>query len=623
MARLTMRCLAMVCQAEEELAMPQHLHDLLQVVNGSFRFWKTIISKISSNREFKEDVRSVFVAIQNTIQRDMDADLLSNLEAALDELPPRIEASGHPAILPSLLDFDVKPQVEPNRLKGNYTTIKEYVNVQMALVRNDFLLNIQEGIAAVRGGNHTNVFRQHQGVRIETAKLRDESVTVIRVQDDDGQPLMVGSLLLFTSTDAVEDLAVALVLPTDPELGQVGFVSQLVIVWNIYNNSFLLFLQTQIELQDLSKDCSYFHEPVLLLEPTLFFEPYHQTYQALSQLLRRKTFSAIQKTIALSGQEHKQPPTTTGQLQAICSGCAEQLTLIQGAPGTGKSYVGLAIVRKLIISPTPSATRILIVCATNQALDHFLAGVAKFAPNKQDIVRLGGQSKDPDLDRFNIRRLHQPQNPRLVLCLRKTRQSMIETAPSPTLRKRLSELQQVTDALTILSAGCRVIGMTSTMAARCQTLLALLGAGTVLVEEAAAMLEPHLMVALTKDVMRVVLIGDHKQLRPTTGSPISAQRLHFDVSLFERLFDQGLTCCVPLTVQRRLHPRIADLVRATRFYERYDDDESDPVRDEVVVDGRNVFFYDHQHPENMVRDDRTLFLSRENFINFLVFGFMS
>lgn len=199
---------------------------------------------------------------------------------------------------------------------------------------------------------------------------------------------------------------------------------------------------------------------------------------------------------------------TDSQLEAVRKGSEERLTLVQGPPGTGKSYVGLAIVRQLLAT-SPPGDIIHIVCATNQALDHFLSGIAEFAPNQQDIVRLGGQSKDPSLDRFNIRRLYQPQNARVVASLIDAKQSIdSEIWLNLPQRRRLNELQQIGDAIAIRRASCRVLGMTSTMAAKCQTLLSYLRPRTVLVEEAATMLEPHVMIALTNSVERLVLIGE-------------------------------------------------------------------------------------------------------------------
>ena len=60
----------------------------------------------------------------------------------------------------------------------------------------------------------------------------------------------------------------------------------------------------------------------------------------------------------------------------------------------------------------------------------------------------------------------------------------------------------------------RVVGMTTTGAAIYQELLNKLRAPVVFVEEAAEVLESNLLATLTPHVKHLVLIGDHKQLKP-------------------------------------------------------------------------------------------------------------
>lgn len=46
--------------------------------------------------------------------------------------------------------------------------------------------------------------------------------------------------------------------------------------------------------------------------------------------------------------------------------------------------------------------QILVICYTNHALDQFLAGVLAIT---EDIVRMGNQSKNELLDKFNVKQL--------------------------------------------------------------------------------------------------------------------------------------------------------------------------------------------------------------------------
>lgn len=67
--------------------------------------------------------------------------------------------------------------------------------------------------------------------------------------------------------------------------------------------------------------------------------------------------------------------------------------------GTGKTFVGLEILTALIRN---TDEQILVICYTNHALDQFLAGVLAIT---EDIVRMGNQSKNELLDKFNVKQL--------------------------------------------------------------------------------------------------------------------------------------------------------------------------------------------------------------------------
>ena len=59
-----------------------------------------------------------------------------------------------------------------------------------------------------------------------------------------------------------------------------------------------------------------------------------------------------------------------------------------------------------------------------------------------------------------------------------------------------------------------VIAMTTTCAARYRRILKNIGPKIVVIEEAAEVLEAHVITSLTPSTEHLILIGDHKQLRP-------------------------------------------------------------------------------------------------------------
>ncbi len=102
--------------------------------------------------------------------------------------------------------------------------------------------------------------------------------------------------------------------------------------------------------------------------------------------------------------------------------------------------------------------------------------------------------------------------------------------------------------------------MTTTGAAKFKDILKNVNAEVVMVEEAAEVLESHIVTALTRSTKQLILIGDHQQLRPSTNVFELAKQHNLDVSMFERLVNNRYPH-VTLTHQRRMRPEICDIVR--------------------------------------------------------------
>jgi superfamily I DNA and/or RNA helicase len=87
----------------------------------------------------------------------------------------------------------------------------------------------------------------------------------------------------------------------------------------------------------------------------------------------------------------------------------------------------------------------------------------------------------------------------------------------------------------------------------------------VLVDEASQQSEAMTLAPLVKGCERAVLVGDHVQLRATTGQ--HAQLVDFDVSLFERLYNENLPGIskVMLDTQYRMHRDICSF-SSQEFY---------------------------------------------------------
>jgi hypothetical protein len=102
------------------------------------------------------------------------------------------------------------------------------------------------------------------------------------------------------------------------------------------------------------------------------------------------------------------------QLVSFIGALLNPVHLTQGPPGTGKSYLGVALVRALIIirdlwvkkSGNGGTPPILVLSYKNHAIDEFLVDLVKAegaSKMRNRLVRLGGQCKDPRLAVFSER----------------------------------------------------------------------------------------------------------------------------------------------------------------------------------------------------------------------------
>lgn len=79
------------------------------------------------------------------------------------------------------------------------------------------------------------------------------------------------------------------------------------------------------------------------------------------------------------------------------------------------------------------------------------------------------------------------------------------------------------------------------------------------VEEAAEVLEAHIVTTLCEQTEHLILIGDHQQLKPNPTVFELAKKYNLETSLFERMIKNGIEY-YPLSLQHRMRPEISDLL---------------------------------------------------------------
>ena len=155
----------------------------------------------------------------------------------------------------------------------------------------------------------------------------------------------------------------------------------------------------------------------------------------------------------------------------------------------------------------------------------------------------------------------------------------------------------------------RIIGCTTTAAAKYTEELQKAAPSIIIVEEAGEILESHTLTALSTNTKQLVLIGDHKQLRPKVNNySLTVEKgegYNLNQSLFERLVVAG----VPHTTlirQHRMRPQISAYVRSLTYPELQDAPTTNN-RPQLRGLQDNVVFISHDHPElnaNPIADSR-------------------
>ncbi|EIN03493.1 P-loop containing nucleoside triphosphate hydrolase protein [Punctularia strigosozonata HHB-11173 SS5] len=150
----------------------------------------------------------------------------------------------------------------------------------------------------------------------------------------------------------------------------------------------------------------------------------------------------------------------------------------------------------------------------------------------------------------------------------------------------------------------RIIGCTTTAAAMYREALCDAGPEVLLVEEAGEILESHVLTALSPKTKQLILIGDHKQLRPKVNNYLltveKGEGYDLNRSLFERLILKGYPH-EALSQQHRMRPEISSLVR-NLMYPDLVDAPSTSSRPDLRGFQSNIVFVHHEHPEGELKD---------------------
>ena len=220
----------------------------------------------------------------------------------------------------------------------------------------------------------------------------------------------------------------------------------------------------------------------------------------------------------------------------------------------------------------------------------------------------------------NLWKLDKVRRWQFLYCVLKERLSRIDETIDYSLfqlqhLKSCKEELEMTKKIEILSRK-KIIGMTITGASINHDILDAIGPNIVIVEEAAEILEPSLLAALTSSTEHLILIGDHKQLRPQVDTYELCRNFWFDVSMMERLIESKFPF-KSLRKQNRMRPEFSELLRD--IYPNLEDNHQVVSQNEALkCIEKSMFFWNHEDPE---KKDRTYtnIKEAERIVAFVIF----
>uniref|UniRef100_T1IXA6 Large ribosomal subunit protein mL46 n=1 Tax=Strigamia maritima TaxID=126957 RepID=T1IXA6_STRMM len=246
------------------------------------------------------------------------------------------------------------------------------------------------------------------------------------------------------------------------------------------------------------------------------------------------------------------------QKRAIREALSKPFTLIWGPPGTGKTTVVVETIFQL--NYTFQDVQILVCASTHNAVDNILETFIQLRDrniNDESVIRVAtevGKVK-PTLQNWTIDAF--------------VGKNINDDFKAKREAKRRLKLA------TFIFTTCTGAGLGLLRDEKFQI---------VIIDEASQLTEPNCLIPIAKGSKKIILVGDHVQLRPTVT--MDAEVYNLQLSLFERLYTESSVTKTMLNVQYRMNPKLAEIA-SEMCYEgqlrsRVGEDERQPPESSFV-----------------------------------------
>ncbi|KAF6211094.1 hypothetical protein GE061_014208 [Apolygus lucorum] len=601
-----------------EVATPRFMKTLLAVVE-SFHSQRPASHKLKSFIENLVDIYGdIFLQLDSLATDGLAEDLIKVIESCLKSVSTQIQDDFFAEHLNRLLfivnsrdslirgnscfPYDIlrEESVEENIIDGPYDNFDHYLSIHYRLLKEDFQNSLREGIVKYlqtlygkrrRTINHHLTIYPNVTLACQLTKylvkykiIFHDSAVIRRLQDSATRAFLSGALLLLTPC----------VSPSNPQP---------------FKEYYLVRVE---DSSPLERELTYIfvsmilgpHNPiesmkVLMVEPRQLFEPYHRVMNVIRSL-DTNHFPFIRYIVDI--KTDVLPPAymePTTKLRLGNSECflwddetwpnPENLELNKVQLDGLKLALRMAyLLQKLdFMKYKLSELSQPLTCDVHMKMMHVRLTFA--SPESQPPIESLPLGKRWLLYKSWVDDLYQCHFDKMKSCTSKSRDQHL----------RFVEIDELVNVKKIAQCDAEVIGMTTTAAAKYYKMMDFLKPKIILVEEAAEVIEAHTVASLSKHCEHLILVGDHKQLRPLTSSYLIGKDAHLDVSMYERLVRNGFPHCT-LNTQYRMRPEIASLIAPAVYPDLVNDSSVDELPHVLGVCA-DLYFVDHN-----VQEDETI-----------------